>query len=252
MPRAPLLVALRSEPTMIRLVQATFVLLALSLAAPIPAAFAAEEDTQLWAGAMAMVDVPRGDSASQGGKPLVVMADWQYRYADDASRLGQVVGRVSLGIRVRPTLVLSQGYAYAGTRAVAGTTTREHRPFQQALFRIAGNGKGPTVIGRTRLEERFLEGADDIGLRARQMLRATAPLGGGFLAIGTAEAFVNLNSVSWGPRSGFDQSRVFAGVGVPLARGLWIEAGYMNQYVVRHRRADRMNHNISLTLSLIR
>jgi hypothetical protein len=233
---------------MIRLVQAFCTLLAANLAAPIPAVLAAEEDTQLWAGAMAMVDVGRGD----GGKPLVIMADWQYRYADDASRLGQVTGRVSLGIRVRPTLVLSQGYAYLGNRAPAGATTREHRPFQQAMFRIIGNGKGPTMIGRTRLEERFVEGSPDMGLRARQMLRGTAPLGGGFLAIGTAEAFVNLNSASWGPRSGFDQSRVFAGVGVPLARGLWIEAGYMNQYVVRHRRADRMNHNISLTLSLVR
>ncbi len=233
---------------MIRRVKAACVLLALSLAAPIPAAFAAEEDTQLWAGAMAMVDVPRGND----GRPLVIMADWQYRYADDASRLGQVTGRVSLGIRVRPTLVLSQGYAYAGTRAPAGATLREHRPFQQALFRIVGNGKGPTMIGRTRLEERFAEGSPDMGFRGRQMLRGTAPLGAGFLAIGTAEVFVNLNSVRWGPHRGFDQSRVFAGVGVPLARGVWIEAGYMNQYVARFARADRMNHNVSLTLSLVR
>lgn len=216
-----------------------------SLAAP---ACAAEEDTQLWTAATAMVDVPRGE----GRPPLVVMADTQYRYFGNASRLGQNQLRASLGIRVNKTTVLSQGYVYTRTSPSPGVVTHEHRPFQQAMFRIVGNGKGPTVVGRTRLEERFLEGSGDIAVRARQMVRATAPLGGGFLAIGTGELFVNFNSADWGPHAGFDQFRAFGGIGVPVARGLWIEAGYMNQYVARHRRTDRMNHNISLTLSLIR
>lgn len=209
---------------------------------------AAEEDTQLWLVAMAMVDVPRGP----GRLPLVVMADVQYRYADDASRLAQNFVRASLGFRISKTTVLSQGYVYARNAPGSGATTDEHRPFQQAMFRVAGNGKGPTVIGRTRLEERFIVGSGEMGLRGRQMLRATAPLGGGVLAIGVGEVFVNLNSADWGQRAGFDQSRVFAGIGVPVARGILIEAGYMNQYVARRARADRMNHNISLTLSLVR
>jgi hypothetical protein len=215
------------------------------LAAPV---CAAEEDTQLWTAAMAMVDVPRGP----GRVPLVVMADTQYRYFGNASRLGQNQVRASLGIRVNKTTVLSQGYVYTRTSPSAGLVSHEHRPFQQAMFRIVGNGRGPTVIGRTRLEERFLEGSSDMAVRARQMVRVNAPLGRGFVAIGTSELFVNLNSADWGPRAGFDQLRLFGGIGVPIARGLWIEAGYMNQYVARHARADRMNHNISLTLSLVR
>lgn len=211
-------------------------------------ACAAEEDTQLWLAATAMVDVPRGD----GKAPLVIMADTQYRYFDDASRLGQNQLRGSLGFRVNRTTVLSQGYVYTRTSPSAGVVTHEHRPFQQAMFRLAGNGKGTTVIGRTRLEERILEGSDDVAVRARQWVRVNAPLGNGFLAIGTGEVFVNVNSANWGPRAGFDQFRVFGGIGVPLARGLMLEAGYMNQYVARHRRADRMNHNISLTLALTR
>lgn len=219
--------------------------LAASLATP---ACAAEEDTQVWLAATAMVDVPRGD----GKAPLVVMADTQYRYFDDASRLGQNQLRGSLGIRVNRTTVLSQGYVYTRTSPSAGVVTHEHRPFQQAMFRLAGNGKGTTVIGRTRLEERLLEGSGDVAVRARQWVRVNAPLGQSFIAIGTGELFVNVNSADWGPRAGFDQFRVFGGIGVPLARGLMLEAGYMNQYVARHRRADRMNHNISLTLALIR
>lgn len=228
-----------------RAAKAAFTASAACFAAP---ACAAEEDTQLWLAATAMVDMPRGE----GQAPLVVMADTQYRYFGNASRLGQNQLRASLGIRVNKTTVLSQGYVYTRTSPSAGVVTHEHRPFQQAIFRIAGNGKGPTVIGRTRLEERFLEGSGDMAVRARQWARVNVPLGGGFLAIGTGEVFVNLNSADWGPRRGFDQLRLFGGIGVPVARGLWIEAGYMNQYVARHQRADRMNHNISLTLSLIR
>ena len=183
-----------------RAAKATLTAFVACLAAPV---CAAEEDTQLWTAAMAMVDVPRGP----GRVPLVVMADTQYRYFGNASRLGQNQVRASLGI---------------------------------------------PVIGRTRLEERFLEGSSDMAVRARQMVRVNAPLGRGFVAIGTSELFVNLNSADWGPRAGFDQLRLFGGIGVPIARGLWIEAGYMNQYVARHARADRMNHNISLTLSLVR
>ncbi len=228
-----------------RTATAAFAAFAASLAAP---ACAAEEDTQLWAAATAMVDVPR----AEGQAPLVVMADVQYRYFGNASRLGQNQVRASLGIRVNKTTVLSQGYVYTRTSPAPGTVSHEHRPFQQAMFRVAGNGKGLTVIGRARLEERILEGSGDMALRARQMLRVNAPLGGGFVAIGTGELFVNLNSADWGPHAGFDQFRVFGGIGVPVTRGLWIEAGYMNQYVARHQRADRMNHNIGLTLSLIR
>jgi hypothetical protein len=148
--------------------------------------------------------------------------------------------------------VLSQGYVYTRTSPSPGVITHEHRPFQQAFFRIAGNGKGTTLIGRTRLEERILEGSGEVALRARQWVRMNQPLGRGFVGIATAEVFVHLNSADWGPRAGFDQFRAFGGIGVPLARGLWIEAGYMNQYVARRQRPDRMNHNISLTLSLIR
>jgi Protein of unknown function (DUF2490) len=233
------------ETAMNRPAKAAFAALAASCATP---ACAAEEDTQLWTAATAIVDIPRGE----GRPPLVVMADVQYRYFGNASRLGQNQVRASLGIRVNKTTVLSQGYVYTRTSPSPGVVTHEHRPFQQALFRVAGNGTGPTVIGRTRLEERLLEGSSDMALRARQMVRVNAPLGSGFMAIGTGELFVNLNSADWGPHAGFDQFRVFGGIGARVARGLWIEAGYMNQYVARHQRADRMNHNISLTLSLVR
>lgn len=207
----------------------------------VPAALAAQEDTQLWLAAQASIDL---------GGPLVLAADVQHRYTDDVSRAGQDVIRASLGYKLDGATTLAQGYAYARTDPLTGATTHEHRPFQQLNFRIAGDGKGPTLTGRLRLEERFVEGRGDMGLRLRQQVRGTVPLGRDVFAIAATEVMANLNSTDWGQHGGLDQLRLFAGVGFPVARGVTLEGGYMNQYIVRFRRTDRMNHNISLTLSI--
>lgn len=207
----------------------------------VPAAQAAQEDTQLWLAAQASIDL---------GGPLVLGADVQHRYTDDVSRAGQDVIRASLGYKLDSTTTVMQGYAYARTDPLTGATTHEHRPFQQLGFRIAGDGKGPTLTGRLRLEERFVEGSGDMGLRLRQHVRATVPLHKGLFAFAGGEVMANLNSTDWGQHGGFDQGRLFAGLGVPVAKGVTLEGGYMNQYIARFRRTDRINHNISLTLSI--
>lgn len=217
--------------------------LALAVPATAAPARAAQEDTQLWTAVQANVDL---------GGPVVLMADWQHRYTDKAARVGQDVVRASLGWKLDGATTLAQGYAYARTDPLTGPTTFEHRPFQQLTLRIAGKAKGPALTGRTRLEERFMEGSAGMALRLRQQLRGTVPLGRGLTAIATAEAMVHLNSASWGAKAGLDQTRLFAGIGTGVAKGVTLEGGYLNQYVVRHGRADRMNHIFSLSLSLRR
>lgn len=204
---------------------------------------AAEEDTQVWTVAQATVGL--------GGR-AVLLADLHYRYSDDASRLGQNQIRAALGYRLNATTILAQGYVYVRTDPVTGPVTREHRPFQQLNFRLSGNGQGPTLLGRSRIEERFVEGSGDMSVRVRQQFRGTVPVTRGIYGVATAEVMVNLNSVDWGPQRGFDQSRLMAGLGTTIAKGLQIEAGYMHNYLVRSGRADRINHNVSLALSLIR
>ncbi len=105
---------------------------------------------------------------------------------------------------------------------------------------------------RTRLEQRFLEGADDTGWRLRHMVRMTHPLGSSQRYDLTLwdEVFVNVNDTDWGARDGFDQNRLFAGIGVALAPRVRTEIGYLHQYVERSSRPDAVGHTLSLNLFL--
>ena len=60
--------------------------------------------------------------------------------------------------------------------------------------------------------------------------------------------FMNLNTVDWGARSGFDQNRFFIGAGYGLTSNFRLEAGYLNQYVDTAT-IDRRNHVLSITMS---
>ncbi|MFM2302363.1 MAG: hypothetical protein RLZZ84_2099 [Pseudomonadota bacterium] len=219
-----------------------FLLVAASLMASAPA-LAAQEDEQVWLAQFSTIEV---------GDKVLLFSDVQFRLTDGADRLGQVLVRPAVGYRITPTDTLFLGYAYVRTEPLNGTPTDEHRMFQQALVRIAGKPDKVIVTGRTRLEQRWLEGRPDMGWRLRQQVRMDAPVGKGVNAIVWAEPFVNFDTTTWGQRAGFDQLRVFGGLGLPLAKGIALEAGYSGQYVNRFKMADRMNHIGSLSLTLRR
>lgn len=83
-----------------------------------------------------------------------LLVDVQGRFSDDASRLGQLLVRASIGWRVGDGATASLGYAYVRTTPASGADTDEHRGWQQLSYRLAGDGKGVTLTGRTRLEQR--------------------------------------------------------------------------------------------------
>lgn len=213
---------------------------------------AAEDDFQAWAAATASIPV---------GEKGVVWLEAQGRFSDDASRLGQLLIRPGFGIRLTPRTTAYLGYAHVTTRPISARHTTEHRIWQQLSFPVAGRADGVTMTARSRFEQRFVEGSSDMGLRFRQLLRITAPIGGAgdgkpgggggagsVRAVAWAEGFVALDDTAWGQRQGFDRLRSFAGVAVPLARGVSVEPGYMNEYVRRAGR-DRANHIASLTVN---
>lgn len=204
-------------------------------------AMAAQEDEQVWLAQFSTIEV---------GQKVLLFTDVQLRYTDGAERLGQVLLRPAVGYRITPSDTLFLGYAYVRTEPLNGTPTDEHRMFQQALVRVVGGPGKTTVTSRTRLEQRWLEGRSGMGWRLRQQVRVEAPVTKGLNAIVWAEPFVNFNTTSWGQRAGFDQLRGFAGVGVPIAKGIAIEAGYSGQYVNRFNVPDRMNHIGSLSLTI--
>lgn len=103
-------------------------------------------------------------------------------------------------------------------------------------------------LNRTRLEERFMNGESDLGLRIRHMLRAQIPLGeeSTWSVVLFDEVFLGMNQNGSQPRRGFDQNRAFVGFRKDLKNNLFYEAGYMNQFT-----GKKMNHIPFLTIGKV-
>lgn len=199
----------------------------------------AQDDAQGWA--MLLVQGPiKGD--------LVFWAEAQAR-ATDSGNGSQIVIRPAIGLRLARDTTAHIGYAYVRNDPVAGATTNEHRLWQQLIFPVLRNEHGLYVWGRSRIEQRMVEGRRDTGWRLRQFVRAQMPLrrGGKVSGVVFAEAFYAANSTDWGARAGIDQLRSFAGVSVPIGKHINVEPGYLNQTIFR-RGPDRTNHIASLNL----
>ncbi len=217
----------------------TAVLIALACAAAPALAGATEDDAQIWTALNASADLDTH---------VVLTIEGQVRLTDDASRLGQYVIRPSIGWKLNGTTTATLGYAHVHTDPIGPTESDEHRAWQQLSYRVIGDGKSVTVTGRSRLEQRWVEGASDMGWRYRQQLRLTAPLAGKVRAVAWTEAFISLDDTSWGQRSGLDRWRNSIGIAAPLNSAISVEPGYINQWVPRPGQ-DRIHHIANLSLS---
>jgi hypothetical protein len=96
---------------------------------------------------------------------------------------------------------------------------------------------GPLGIGaRLRMEERWRDGTSGTGVRLRPFVRLTLPVAGKLNLLASHEGFVNLGSGA-GQRRGYDRSRDFLGIGVPLSKRIGVEIGYLNQWTRSARTA---------------
>ncbi|MGV3722194.1 MAG: DUF2490 domain-containing protein, partial [Actinomycetota bacterium] len=119
-----------------------------------------------------------------------------------------------------------------------------HRVFQQLLFE---DKLGETSLtNRTRLEERFIEGAGGTSVRLRNMLRLAHPVSADkrWMVVGYHELFWNLNSTDAGPVSGFDQNRLFLGVSRQMSQELRVETGYLLNHINSPRTSDNRRLNV--------
>jgi len=207
---------------------------------------AQEEDFGVWG------IFTTGGALSDDGK-IVAAADLQFRFFEDAGQLGQILARASAGYKVTDDLTLSMGYAYVRNNPSGPALSEENRIFQQAGFSIVNNDS-VTVKGRTRFEQRFLDGgSNDVGLRFRQQVSVAVPLGKGSKAgktklVGYTEPFINVNNTDFGQDAGFALWRNFVGINVPLNDNVAIEPGYLNQYVFRDGGPDLTQHIVAVGL----
>lgn len=203
-------------------------------------AHATDEDTQVWS----IVNATGALSDK-----VVLAVEGQARLSDDASRLGQAIVRPSVGWRLDGSKTASLGYAYSRSTPKGRPATEEHRGWQQLVYRLAGDGTGLTLTGRTRLEQRWVEGRDGTGWRVRQQVRVTAPVKDRVRGVAWTESFVGFNQTSWGQRDGLHLWRSFAGVSVPISKTVTLEPGYLHQRAFRTG-PDAVTHAAAVWINL--
>ena len=107
----------------------------------------------------------------------------------------------------------------------------------------------PTSLGtfsyRLMIESNFIQGSD-VRFRPRQMLRFMHPLDfePRLSLIAWDEFFIRANSTQFGGQSGFDQNRVFAGLGWTFNKNVRTEMGYLNQYLDDATHTNNTMHHL--------
>lgn len=186
-----------------------------------------------------------------GNNPWRFTFDSPNRFGGNSRHYSQGVWRGGIGYALSKQWSVWAGYGYTDTDVpYARTPFGEHRPFQQVIW--TGQRARLSLSSRHRLEERFPETGDDMGLRSRHQFRVSHPVAGvnPLSAVASTELFFNLNATDYGARRGFDQNRTFAGISWQWSKVIRTETGYMNHYTRRPGRENRMNHIWILNVSL--
>ncbi len=168
----------------------------------------------------------------------------QGRTRDGIDDMDQLLVRPAVGFDLTPRSSLWAGYGYTPSYPPDGEVLQEHRAWQQYLW--VGRLRRPALQlqWRSRLEERWIAGNGETAWRYRQFARLTRQLGaraGGPTIVVWDEVFVHMNDTAR-TVSGFDQNRLFAGVGLGVGPRSRLEIGYLNQAIDSARGPDRRNH----------
>ena len=149
------------------------------------------------------------EKKSASNPRLEYQLNTELRYQPDGD-LDTIEIRPGVRYRLSDRFDLSGGYLFASSRR-EGPDRREHRLWQQLSYDLFEAGDWE-FSGRTRIEERWREGADGTGYRLRQRFGVSHPVPGTELQFElNSEAFFSLNDTAWAP-SGFHENRARATV----------------------------------------
>ncbi len=168
------------------------------------------------------------------------------RFDDDISRAKDLTIRPA--IIVKGTDGISLGIGYDRIQAFPDGASNEDRAWQSIgydyrMFNIP-------IGHRFRVEERFIEDVSGLVVRARYRLRLKHDLTDSPWNLEVSdEVFVNLISQDEGPESGFDQNRVFLGIGRDLFPRVALKFGYQAAYQEKSGE-DRIDHILILNFTI--
>lgn len=207
---------------------------ALVVIAVLATAGTARADNQIWSALF--VQARPGDTGITG------WLDLHGRRREDGTL---AIVRPGIGYTFGKALSAHVGYAYVPLVTDEGEDRREHRSWQQI---IANHAIGSVKLqGRGRLEQRFGSG-DDIGHRVRLLARGQwqPDAETNLQLVAWDELFLGLNETDWGTPQGFDQNRLFVGLGTDAKlKGVRVEAGYLNVVL---RRDTQIDHALAVNL----
>ncbi|MEL7190409.1 MAG: DUF2490 domain-containing protein [Pseudomonadota bacterium] len=204
---------------------------AISLLATSPA-HATEDDFNIWTGQFIVVDL--GEDSD-----WYIRGEAQERFTNDADRLGQLLLRSMVGYRISKDVNIGGGYAYILTDPVGPVEVNEHRFYQELNIRLLDKD-GVTLDSRTRLEQRTFEEGDGTSWRLRNFVQLRVPISENNKLVAYSEPFIELNETQF-QRGGLSVWRNFAGISIPITKGVQAVPGYLNQTVFRDGE-DRMDH----------
>lgn len=196
------------------------------LACPVPA-LATQDDGQFWLYLVASMPLDEETNATLELSP---------RRRENAD---QVLVRGSVDVRVAPRLDLGGGVAlveYAG-----GHEFRLHQQVQWS--------DGPLQL-RTRVEQRFLAGADRAQWRLRQRVQVTVPVAERLRGTVNAELLYIAMTENRAASARVDSWRVSAMASYRLTHRAELAAGYLAIYSPRPGPGDRLSHVPQIRLTL--
>jgi hypothetical protein len=205
--------------------------------------FATVDDSSLW--------INMNTSGKIAEKTLAYF-ELQPRFVNDMKDTGAIIYRTALGYQITDHLSLWAGYGYISWKH--NSSYHENRPFLQSIHNFT-TGRF-TFINRTRFEMRDIQDRPETSLRLRHLIRSLYQFDEEhkLFVVFWDEVFYNFNTVQATfntipptPREGFDQNRVFLGLGHRFGEKNqhFIESGYLNQYVVRYAKANASNHALA-------
>lgn len=192
-------------------------------------ALANREDTQLW-----LVGFVRGNLTDE----VFVTIDTSQRWRDPVFGADQQTFRITLEQKATDTIKLGGGVSWFQTGAIG-----EARLHQQ--FRYAKGG----LDLRTRLEQRWFEGAEQTEWRLRQRVQYTHPLAPGVRALASSEWFGILRSRRAAGTGGTEQVRTIIAVAFDISDQIDIQPSYLLQVTPRENRPDAISHVPQITLN---
>jgi hypothetical protein len=194
---------------------------------PAPAA-AQDSDVQFWATVTALARIDKTTTAT---------IDLSQRQREGAVGGDVWLARASLDFTVARAVALG-----GGVTAIESSGPGEVRPHQQVTLTFG------SLALRTRLEERFVDGAPRMGLRLRERVQYRLALGERDHLVTTVEALYALRQTSPMRRPGLQEWRFSIGDQHRLTKALELAASYLLIDARRPGLPDRISHVPQLTL----